>query len=141
MSEVVVAEANTYIEFGRSLQAQREEKGLSLESVGKVTKISPTLIEALEAGHVERFPERVFVLNYLRSYAIAVGLSSDDVVRRYQQIPGVPLAEKFDPAGLEVVRRSRAYTTLWLVVAAISIGTLGFAFNVMTELAVKYTHR
>ncbi len=136
-----MSEGFGYIELGKSLQTRREEKGLSLEAVGRATKIPPTLIEALEAGHVERFPERVFVLNYLRSYAAAVGLSGDEVVERYQRIPGVPLAEKFDPAGLEVVRRGRAYTTLWLVVAAISVGALGFAFNVMTELAVKYTHR
>jgi len=134
-------DASHYIEFGRFLQQQRELRGLTLETVGKATKIPPTLLEALEAGHAERFPERVFVLNYIRSYAMAVGMSADDAVNRYQQIPGVPVAEHFDPAELEVVRRTRAITTLWLVLAGLSIGVLGFAFNVMTELAQKFAHR
>ena len=128
-------------EFGQFLRQQRELRGLSLEVVAQSTKIPPTLLEALEAGHAERFPERVFVLNYIRSYAAAIGLSGDDAVNRYQEIPGVPVAEHFDPVELEVVRRSTALTTMWLVLAALSVGALGLAFNLMTELAQKYAHR
>jgi cytoskeletal protein RodZ len=137
----VGAESKHYIDFGQFLQQQRELRGQSLDEVAKSTKIPPTLLEALEAGHSERFPERVFVLNYIRSYAAAVGMSGDDAVNRYQQIPGVPVAEHFDPAELEVVRRTRALTTLWLVLAAVSVGALGLAFDVMTELARKYAYR
>lgn len=141
MTEVSAVKPGHYIEFGQFLREQREARGLSLEVVGKSTKIPPTLLEALEAGHAERFPERVFVLNYIRSYAMAVGMSADDAVTRYQGIPGVPVAEHFDPAELEVVRRTRAITTLWLVLAGVSMGLVGFGFNVMTELALKYAHR
>ncbi len=134
-------DAQHYIDFGRFLRQQRELRGLELGSVAKSTKIPPTLLEALEAGHSERFPERVFMLNYIRSYATAVGMSPDDAMNRYQEIPGVPEAEHFNPAALEVARRERALTTLWLVLAGGAVGALGFALNVMTELAVKYTHR
>ncbi len=130
-----------YIEFGRYLREQRELRGLSLDAVGKTTKIPPTLLEALEAGHAERFPERVFVLNYIRSYAAAVGMSGDAAVTRYQEIPGVPVAEHFDPAELEVARRERALTTLWLVLAAIAVVAVGLAFSAMPELAFKYANR
>lgn len=139
--KVAGAETEHYIEFGRFLRQQRELRGLSLDSVGQSTKIPPTLLAALEAGHSERFPERVFVLNYIRSYATAVGMSADEAMNRYQEIPGVPVAEHFDPAELEVLRRTRALTTLWLVLAGTSVGALGLAFSLMAEVALKYANR
>ena len=72
-----------YLDFGRYLQLQRELRGLSVDDVARQTKISPTLVSALESGQAERFPERVFVLNYVRSYAQAVGLKPDEVLSRF----------------------------------------------------------
>ena len=65
-------------DFGRYLKQQRELRGLSVDDVVKATRIPPTLVGALETGHGERFPERVFVVNYIKSYARVVGLSPDD---------------------------------------------------------------
>lgn len=130
-----------YVAFGRYLQVQRELRGCSIDDVAKQTKISPTLVLALEAGQSERFPERVFVLNYIRSYATAVGLSPDDVVARFHEIPESPKAEHFDPAALEVERRARASTILWATLAGIGLLATGLAANAMYELALRFTHR
>jgi cytoskeletal protein RodZ len=130
-----------YPGFGRYLQLQRELRGLSLEEVALKTRIPPTLLGALEAGQSERFPERIFVLNYIRSYAGAVGLSPDDAVNRFHEIPESPKAEHFDPAALEVDRRARASTAMWATIAGVSLVGLLLALNAMYELAIRYTHR
>ena len=130
-----------YLQFGRSLRAQRELRGLSLEEVARQTKISPTLVTALEEGQSERFPERIFILNYVRSYATAVGLSPDDAVNRFHAIPESPKAEHFDPAALEVDRRASASTVMWSTIAAVVVVSMLIALNAMYDLAIRYSHR
>ncbi len=130
-----------YLDFGRYLQVQRELRGLSLDDIAKQTKIPPTLIGALEAGQSERFPERVFVLNYIRSYATAVGLSPDDAVNRFHEIPDSPKAEHFDPAALELDRRARATSIMWSTIAAFVVLAALLTLNGVYELTLRYTHR
>lgn len=131
----------SYVQFGRYLQGQRELRGLPLDEVARQTKIPPTLVAALEAGQSERFPERIFVLNYIRSYASAVGLSPDDAVNRFHEIPESPKAEHFDPKALEVDRRARASTVMWATIAAVALVALLLAMNAMYDVAIRYTHR
>ncbi len=133
--------AADYLQLGRYLQMQRELRGLSLDDVARQTKIPPTLIGALEAGQSERFPERVFVLNYIRSYATAVGLSPDDVVNRFHEIPEAPRAEHFDPHALEVDRLARASSVMWSAIAAVVVVSMLLALSAMYDLAIRYTHR
>ena len=132
---------SSYLQFGRYLQVQRELRGLSVDDVARQTKIPPTLIGALEAGQSERFPERIFVLNYIRSYANSVGLSPDDAVNRFHEIPESPKAEHFDPHALEVARRERASNIMWTAIAGIVVVSLLVALSAMYDLAIRYTHR
>lgn len=133
--------AADYLQLGRYLQMQRELRGISLDDIARQTKIPPTLIGALEAGQSERFPERIFVLNYIRSYATAVGLSPDDVVNRFHEIPEAPRAEHFDPHALEVDRRARATSVMWSAIAAVVVVGVLLALSAMYDLAIRYTHR
>ncbi len=130
-----------YVGFGRYLQVQRELRGLSIDDVARQTKIPPTLVGALESGQAERFPERVFVLNYIRSYATAVGLAPDDAVNRFHEIPDAPKAEHFDPAALETARLARASSMLWSTIAAIVVVAALLTVNGVYELTLRYTHR
>lgn len=130
-----------YLDFGRYLQVQRELRGLSIDDVARQTKIPPTLVGALESGQAERFPERVFVLNYIRSYATVVGLSPDDAVNRFHEIPDAPKAEHFDPAALETARLARASAMLWSTIAAVLVLAMLLTLNGMYELTLRYTHR
>lgn len=130
-----------FVGFGLYLRAQREGRGLSVDDVARSTKIPPTLIGALEEGQAERFPEQVFVINYVRSYARAVGLSPDDAVGRYQGIPGVPQPESFDPSALEVERRDQALNRAWWFGAMVSWVTLALAWTAMAERVLRYSNR
>jgi cytoskeletal protein RodZ len=72
--------------FGRWLRRERELRGLPREEVARLTKLAPGVIEALESGEADRMPPRAYLLGYLRSYAMAVGLDADDAVLRWQEI-------------------------------------------------------
>lgn len=130
-----------YAGFGRYLQGQRERRGLSLVEVAQKTKIPPTLIGALEAGQSERFPERIFVLNYIRSYATVVGLSPDDAVGRFDEIPDVPQEAPFDPPSLELARRETASRNLWVSLAFFAVLTALVALGALHEVALRFAHR
>ena len=80
----------THSEFGRYLSQQRELRGLSRDEVSRVTKIPPTLLEALEAGTVRRLPERVFVLKHVRAYAEVIGLEPNEAALRYEEVEPPP---------------------------------------------------
>lgn len=75
-----------YVNFGRYLTQQRELRGMSRAEVATATKIPANLLAALENGQVERLPERVFVLNYIRAYAQVIGLATEEAVLRFEEI-------------------------------------------------------
>jgi cytoskeletal protein RodZ len=122
-----------YAEFGRFLSQQRELRGLSRDDVARSTKIPATLVAALEDGQTDRLPERVFLQNLIRAYAQVIGLSADDAINRWHEIPGVAKEPETLPVVLEQRRKSRAWKTLLLVTVAAAVGAYVF-FVVMGQL-------
>ncbi len=120
-----------HVEFGKYLSQQRELRGLSRDEVSRVTKISPSLLTALEDGQVERLPARVFVLNYIRAYATVIGLSPEDAVLRYEEVDKA--TPEPSPAVLERERRRRAWAGVCVLLVALGVGT--YVFLVMTGKA------
>jgi len=53
---------------------------MSKEEVAAATKISTSVVTALEEGDHKRLPGKVFVVNFVRSYALAIGLEPEDTV-------------------------------------------------------------
>src|SRR5207237_483376 len=82
------------------LTSQRELKGLSRDDVARQTRIPPTIVAALEDGQADRFPELVFVVHHLRAYAQVLGLSQDDVLNRFHEIPGTLAPTEQSPVAL-----------------------------------------
>jgi len=109
-----------YVEFGKYLSQQRELRGLSRDEVSRVTKISPSLITALEEGQVERLPGRVFVVNYVRAYAQVIGLEPDEAVLRYEEVDKA--TPEVSPVVLERERRRRAWFILAGVLLVLGVG-------------------
>ncbi|MDX2094319.1 MAG: helix-turn-helix domain-containing protein, partial [Kofleriaceae bacterium] len=70
------------------LRAGRAQKGMSLESVAKVTKIQPRILERLEAGKLDGLPAEVFVRGFIRSFARCVGLDEAEALQRYTAAAG-----------------------------------------------------
>jgi cytoskeletal protein RodZ len=69
--------------FGPRLRQERERRHISLTSIAENTKISRTLLEALERDDVSRWPTGIFRRSWVRSYAQAIGLDPDEVLREF----------------------------------------------------------
>ncbi len=92
--------------FGRWLVRERELRSLGRDEVIKATKLAPGVVEALESGEAARIPPRAYVVGYLRAYAAAVGLDSDEVVLRFEEAAGpagAPAAGRREGAPLRIV--------------------------------------
>ena len=55
-----------FLEVGRRLRAARESRGLSLRQLAQETRISITVLEALEKGWRDRLPESAYLRTMLR---------------------------------------------------------------------------
>ena len=121
-----------HVEFGKYLSQQRELRGLSRDEVSQVTKISPSLIAALEEGQMERLPSRVFVVNYIRAYATVIGLAPEEAILRYEEVDKA--TPEPSPVVLERARRRRAWVAL-AVLLVVVLGVGGYVALVMTGKA------
>jgi cytoskeletal protein RodZ len=124
------------LQFGQFLVAHRERRGLSRAQVVAATKLPALLVGAIEDGETEKWPERVFVVNALKTYAGAVGLPADEALRRFEALPDAPRGDAFDPAALEARRRAQAVTGLWVVAAVAACGGLWTWLEVVRQVAV-----
>jgi hypothetical protein len=69
--------------FGEKLRRQRELRGLSLEAISTVTKISPRMLHAIEDEHFDQLPGGVFNQGFVRAYARHVGLDEEEAIADY----------------------------------------------------------
>jgi transcriptional regulator with XRE-family HTH domain len=69
--------------FGSRLRYERERRQIALKSIAERTKISVTLLEGLERDDVSRWPSGIFRKSFVRSYAEAIGLPSEPIVREF----------------------------------------------------------
>ena len=70
-------------DFGPRLRLEREWRGITLEQLAAVTKVSVELWEAMERNDFSRWPRGVFARAFVRDYARAVGLDPDGVVNEF----------------------------------------------------------
>ncbi len=69
--------------FGRRLRRERERRQIALSSISANTKISVALLEGLERDDLSRWPSGIFRRAFIRSYAGAVGLPADAVLKEF----------------------------------------------------------
>ncbi len=86
--------------FGEQLKRAREETGVLLEDIVAETKVSRTILEAMEEGRFDRLPERVFSRSFVAQYASTVGLDQE------------PLLKEFDRAWQEYSEASGTFPNL-----------------------------
>jgi cytoskeletal protein RodZ len=78
--------------LGEYLQAERQTRGISLEQISADTRISISMLKAIEEGNTEKLPAPVLVKGFLRAYAGNIGLDPEAVIIKYQD-----LVEEADP--------------------------------------------
>jgi cytoskeletal protein RodZ len=77
----------TLDQFGKELQAARQEKNISLMDISIETRISIKYLEAIEQGHLHLLPQ-TYIRAFLREYASFVGMDRDDIMKRYALVSG-----------------------------------------------------
>ena len=69
--------------FGSRLRRERERRRIALSSVSANTRISVTLLEALERGDLSGWPAGIRRRACIRAYAEGIGLDPDAVARDF----------------------------------------------------------
>ncbi|HVY27566.1 MAG TPA: helix-turn-helix domain-containing protein [Polyangiaceae bacterium] len=68
---------------GQYLRELREQRKMSVEEVSRATRVPVASVERIETDRFDELPGEVFVRGFLKSYARALGVPSDDVLARY----------------------------------------------------------
>ena len=69
--------------LGQYLSGLREERGLSIEEIARVTRVAPRYLQALEREDLTALPAPVFTKGYIRAYCQALGVHADEALGRY----------------------------------------------------------
>lgn len=68
---------------GQYLRRHREARHMSLEEVARATRVPIASMERLEEDLFDELPGEVFVRGFLKAYAQAVDIPTDEVLARY----------------------------------------------------------
>jgi ribosome-binding protein aMBF1 (putative translation factor) len=69
--------------FCAQLKQEREGRGRSIADIAEATKVSASLLEALERGDLTRWPKGIYRRSFFRSYVMAIGLEPDSLVNEF----------------------------------------------------------
>jgi cytoskeleton protein RodZ len=106
----LVTEPPAAARAGADLREARERLGLSLQDVAFELRIRMPHLEALEEGRISLLPGNAYALAFVRTYANALGLDAEEMVRRFRTAAAefgrrtelvfpVPMPERGLPAG------------------------------------------
>jgi cytoskeletal protein RodZ len=79
-------------ELGTLLKEARTAKGYSLEDLQEMTKIQKRYLAGIEEGNYSMMPGPFYIRAFIKQYADAVGLNSDELLESYKQ--EVPTSSK-----------------------------------------------
>ncbi len=74
------------IEFGKTLRAAREAKGLSVAQLAEMTHMTPARVEELETENFTSIPAAIYGRGFVRLYCSAVGLDPKPLSDEFTEI-------------------------------------------------------
>ena len=130
--------------FGSNLREARELRGMSLRQIANATKISVSVLEALERNDISRLPGGIFGRAFVRSYAVEVGLDPEETIRdfisRFPQdtvTAGHPTSRQVDDHDKSESDRRMASTFLRLIAVSIPIVGVVLYFGTASRRAQR----
>lgn len=93
------------MDVGARLKEARIAKGLSLESLQETTKIQKRYLVAIEEGNFHLLPGKFYARAFIKEYATAVGLDSNDLLEEHKE--EIPKSEMDSEIQYTRVERSR----------------------------------
>ncbi|MBN1829765.1 MAG: DUF4115 domain-containing protein [Deltaproteobacteria bacterium] len=125
-----------------SLKAIREKRGLSLKDVAAETRISPTVIQAIEGKLYYYLPEPIYSTAFIRTYAELLGVGSAPYVEDYQGYLDSVEAERQSLQGPKAEPTSFShYTIIGFFIAAIVVIVVLFLFHNLSVRKVQQIDR
>ncbi len=82
--------------LGEELRDARFALGFSIEDIAASLRIRRPCLVALEEGRVRDLPAPAYAVGFVRTYARALGLDEDEVVRRFREASGPVVQRKTD---------------------------------------------
>ncbi|KUJ90347.1 MAG: hypothetical protein XD37_1433 [Thermoanaerobacter thermocopriae] len=73
-------------ELGEFLKSERIKMGLTLEEIQEITKIRIRYLKAIEDGDFSVMPALVYAKGFVKSYAEALGLDGNELVKKYEYL-------------------------------------------------------
>src|SRR5690625_7543654 len=89
---------NTRGALGELLRGAREAKGLELREVAALTHVRTEYLKALEDEAFHLLPESVYTRNFVKQYALAVDLATDEAVQPYNEEHAARAGQPASPA-------------------------------------------
>lgn len=90
------AHAGEAARVGEELRDARAALGYSVEEMAAALRINRRYLSALEEGRVRDLPGAAYALGFVRSYAGALGLNADELVRRFRESSAAAARGKSD---------------------------------------------
>jgi cytoskeleton protein RodZ len=81
---------------GEDLRDARLALGITLEDLADRLRIRRPYLVALEEGRVQDLPGAAYAVGFVRSYARALGLDANEMVRRFRDLSGAAVTRKTD---------------------------------------------
>jgi cytoskeletal protein RodZ len=116
---------------GQKLRKTRLEKGVDLDEVARVTRITKGYLLALEDDALEKLPSEAYARGFLRIYANFLGLPAEEVLTLYQHGTCETTQEELVPVTPRVrsPRASNIPSKPWLwSLAAVCLAVLAGSF-------------
>ena len=126
--------------FGSRLRYERERRQIALKSIAESTKIGITLLEGLERGDVSRWPSGIFRKSFVRSYAVAIGLDPEPIVREFVERHPDPLEADITASSAGVRSLQMSYgATPHVTSSPSSAGPLAIKLTITWSGSVHHT--
>lgn len=122
-------------ELGQLLRKAREQRGYTLDHIQEMTKIRKRYLEAIEEGDYKVLPGSFYVRAFVKSYAEAVGLDAEEILRLYQkELPRPPSAEVTAHEPMVLSRRRRVQNSDRI--GRIVVSVLMWAFPILIGVVI-----
>jgi flagellar biosynthesis protein FlhG len=83
--ETLDAEAESAVFDGPRLRRARLRRGLEIDEIARITKVSPTYLHFLEQDQMDGLPAPVYVRGFVKAFARCVGIDADAAARGYME--------------------------------------------------------
>jgi len=107
---------------GFLLRTERERRGMTVLQAAEALHLDPTTLIEIEADRFSALGAPVYAKGHLRRYATVLGLSSEQVIERYQALTDVPEVPMPMRSGSQWRERSSSKLPLWITMALLAAG-------------------